>query len=156
METLTYSREKKNGPIETRYQKGKPNTRTPTRKSTSQGHLHRYLIWHRSEWASSKAAFSRPNHDPKKNEDKARQSIQSYIEKPEELSIWTDGSKLATNRTLIGTEWISSDRKKHIRRNSFGSSKEAFDAILHGIDQAPEIALCAGRPKARPASLITQ
>ena len=61
-----------------------------------------------------------------------------------ELAIWTDGSKLDTGGVGAGITW----KRDNIWRQkgySLGSTKEVFDAELHGIRNALDIAIKGGR-----------
>lgn len=80
----------------------------------------------------------------------------NHLDGRDELSFWTDGSKLENNRTGTGVVWKMEDNTWHTRKVYLGKNKEVIDAELYGIDQALEIALRAGRPRARPTSQATR
>ncbi|KAI0998332.1 hypothetical protein K3495_g9863 [Podosphaera aphanis] len=66
-----------------------------------------------------------------------------------ELSFWTDGSKLENQRTRAAVAWRTSEGQWQIQKRHLGRNKEVFDAELYGIDQALNIALRAGLPRAQ-------
>ena len=73
----------------------------------------------------------------------------------EELSSWTDGSKLENQRAGAAVVWKMLNGRWNTRKIYLGKNKEIFDAELYGIDQALDIALRAGRPRARQTSWET-
>jgi ribonuclease HI len=69
-----------------------------------------------------------------------------------ELAIWTDGSKLDTGGVGAGVTW----KRDNIWRQkgySLGSTKEVFDAELHGIRNALYIAIKGGQMLKRSLQL---
>ena len=84
-------------------------------------------------------------------EDKARQ----HYDREGELSFWTDGSKLDSQKTGAGVAWKNAGGKWEFRKAYLGKNKEVFDAELYAVDQALEIALQGGRNKGRRESLVT-
>ncbi|KAI0999672.1 hypothetical protein K3495_g8523 [Podosphaera aphanis] len=84
-------------------------------------------------------------------EDKARQ----HHDQEGELSFWTDGSKLDSQKTGAGVAWKNVSGNWECRKFYLGKNKEVFDAELYAVDQALEIALRGGRNKGRRESLVT-
>ena len=84
-------------------------------------------------------------------EDKARQ----HYDREGEVSFWTDGSKLDSQKTGAGVAWKNAGGKWEFRKAYLGKNKEVFDAELYAVDQALEIALQGRRNKGRRESLVT-
>lgn len=86
----------------------------------------------------------------------AKKKALDHHDSTSELSFWSDGSRLENRRTGTGIVWKTEDGHWHTRKIYLGKNKEIFDAELYGIDQALNLALRAGRPRARPSSQVTR
>ena len=84
--------------------------------------------------------------------EKAKDISMSHRVIENEMTYWTDGSKLENQRAGAGITWIKGNGKWESRKVYLGKNKEIFDAELYAIDQALDIALRGGRGRGRLTS----
>ena len=86
----------------------------------------------------------------------AKRRAINHSDSTDELSFWTDGSKLDDERTGVGIAWKSHDGRWRTTKVYIGKNKQIFDAELYGIDRALDLAFRAGCPRATQLSQKTR
>lgn len=71
-----------------------------------------------------------------KNAEIAKEDALKHLDSENEMSFWTDGSKLDSQRTGAGIAWKQRIDQWGYRKAYLGKDKEVFDAELYAVDQA--------------------
>lgn len=83
-----------------------------------------------------------------KNAQKAKDDGLKHIDSESEMSLWTDEFRLDFQRAGAGIAWKKLIDQRGYRKVYLGKNKEVLDAELYAADQALDVAIRRGQPRA--------